>query len=135
MHTAERVLKFWDPENFDKKCGVATGEAQKIDRIMEKFAERYCRDNPHTFASADGAYLLAFALIMLNTDVHNPMADAQLAKPDFVGMCQTQVQVRCQPPLGTFLPAFYRFSRTDRVSEGIARLVELCGVGLGAAVT
>ena len=22
------------------------GEAQKIDRIMEKFAERYCKDNP-----------------------------------------------------------------------------------------
>ena len=25
------------------------GEAQKIDRIMEKFAERYCRDNPQAF--------------------------------------------------------------------------------------
>jgi Sec7-like guanine-nucleotide exchange factor len=25
------------------------GEAQKIDRIMEKFAEVYCRDNPHAF--------------------------------------------------------------------------------------
>lgn len=51
------------------------GEAQKIDRIMEKFAERYCRDNPSAFAAADGAYLLAFAIIMLNTDAHNPMAD------------------------------------------------------------
>ncbi len=51
------------------------GEAQKIDRIMEKFAERYCRDNPAVFPNADGAYLLAFAIIMLNTDAHNPMAD------------------------------------------------------------
>lgn len=51
------------------------GEAQKIDRIMEKFAERYCRDNPAAFACADAAYLLAFAIIMLNTDAHNPMAD------------------------------------------------------------
>ena len=25
------------------------GEAQKIDRIMEKFAERFCRDNPQAF--------------------------------------------------------------------------------------
>jgi hypothetical protein len=73
-------------------CRPVIGEAQKIDRIMEKFAERYCRDNPGAFGSADGAYLLAFALIMLNTDAHNPMADAQLGKPDFVGMCQTQVR-------------------------------------------
>jgi Sec7-like guanine-nucleotide exchange factor len=27
--------------------------------------------------AADGAYLLAFAIIMLNTDAHNPMADRQ----------------------------------------------------------
>lgn len=41
------------------------GEAQKIDRIMEKFAERYCLDNPGAFAAADGAYLLAFALVLI----------------------------------------------------------------------
>jgi hypothetical protein len=51
------------------------GEAQKIDRIVEKFAEAYCRDNPGAFATADGAYLLSFAIIMLNTDAHNPMAE------------------------------------------------------------
>ena len=69
----------------------AAGEAQKIDRIMEKFAERYCRDNPGAFRTADGAYLLAFALIMLNTDAHNPQADKKLALEDFVNMCQVQV--------------------------------------------
>lgn len=58
---------------------------------MEKFAERYCRDNPGAFRSADGAYLLAFALIMLNTDAHNPHADGSLGPADFVGMCQAQV--------------------------------------------
>ena len=30
------------------------GEAQKIDRIMEKFAERYCRDNPAAFKTGGG---------------------------------------------------------------------------------
>lgn len=58
---------------------------------MEKFAERYCRDNPGAFRTADGAYLLAFALIMLNTDAHNPQADKKLALEDFVNMCQVQV--------------------------------------------
>ena len=67
------------------------GEAQQIDRIMEKFAERFCRDNPGAFSNADGAYLLSFAIIMLNTDAHNPMADAHMSKDDFVMMCQTQV--------------------------------------------
>lgn len=41
---------------------------------MEKFAERYVRDNPGRFSNADGAYVLAFAIIMLNTDAHNPLA-------------------------------------------------------------
>ena len=68
------------------------GEAQQIDRIMEKFAERYCRDNPGAFGSADGAYLLSFAIIMLNTDAHNPMADAHMSRDDFVMMCQSQVR-------------------------------------------
>ena len=72
------------------RCNDA-GEAQKIDRIMEKFAERYCRDNQGIFSSADGPYLLAFALIMLNTDAHNPRADKKLSCEDFVTMCQAQV--------------------------------------------
>lgn len=109
------------------------GEAQKIDRLMEKFAARYIvcnpgrcgaslhpplltlpllaavppaascvrakrrryppaartqartHTNPHTrplpcprsFKSADVAYVLAYSVIMLNTDAHNPQARAQ----------------------------------------------------------
>lgn len=60
------------------------GEAQKIDRIMEKFAERYCRDNPGLFESADAAYVLAYAVIMLNTDAHNPMVWPKMTKADFI---------------------------------------------------
>ncbi len=75
-----------------------TGEAQKIERIMEKFAERYCRDNPGQFRTADGAYVLSFALIMLNTDAHNPQADKKLSQTDFVDMCQDQVQMAFSPP-------------------------------------
>jgi brefeldin A-inhibited guanine nucleotide-exchange protein len=47
------------------------GEAQKIDRLMEKFADRYCDGNPTIFAKADTAYTLAFSVIMLNTDQHS----------------------------------------------------------------
>ncbi|KAL3650082.1 Brefeldin A-inhibited guanine nucleotide-exchange protein 5 [Castilleja foliolosa] len=62
------------------------GEAQKIDRIMEKFAERYCADNPDLFKNADTAYVLAYAVIMLNTDAHNPMVWPKMSKSDFVRM-------------------------------------------------
>ncbi|GMH16314.1 hypothetical protein Nepgr_018155 [Nepenthes gracilis] len=60
------------------------GEAQKIDRIMEKFAERYCICNPNFFTSADTAYVLAYSVIMLNTDAHNNMVKDKMTKADFI---------------------------------------------------
>ncbi|XVF67104.1 hypothetical protein PTKIN_Ptkin10aG0093900 [Pterospermum kingtungense] len=60
------------------------GEAQKIDRIMEKFAERYCKCNPNSFTSADTAYVLAYSVIMLNTDAHNNMVKDKMTKSDFI---------------------------------------------------
>jgi len=62
------------------------GEAQKIDRIMEKFAERYTSQNPHVFPSADVAFILAFSIIMLNTDLHNPSIkdDRRMTKEGFI---------------------------------------------------
>nr|GEV84373.1 brefeldin A-inhibited guanine nucleotide-exchange protein 5 [Tanacetum cinerariifolium] len=73
------------------------GEAQKIDRIMEKFAERYCSDNPGLFQSADTAYVLAYAVIMLNTDAHNPMVWPKISKSDFVRMNGTNDPEECAP--------------------------------------
>ena len=60
------------------------GEAQKIDRLMEKFAERYVRCNQNSFKSADVAYVLAYSVIMLNTDAHNPMVKNKMSKEDFL---------------------------------------------------
>ena len=48
------------------------GEAQKIDRIMERFAEVYYQQNPGIFPNADTAFVLAYSVIMLNTSLHNP---------------------------------------------------------------
>lgn len=62
------------------------GEAQKIDRMMEKFAERFCLQNPSVFPSADTAFILSFSIIMLNTDLHNPSVreDKKMTKEDFI---------------------------------------------------
>lgn len=73
------------------------GEAQKIDRIMEKFAERYCADNPGLFKNADTAYVLAYAVILLNTDAHNPMVWPKMSKPDFIRMNAMSDAEECAP--------------------------------------
>jgi brefeldin A-inhibited guanine nucleotide-exchange protein len=41
-------------------------------RSTEVFAARYCQQNSHVFPSPDTAFVLAFSIIMLNTDLHNP---------------------------------------------------------------
>lgn len=51
------------------------GEAQKIERLMEVFSQRYCQCNVDMVArlrSPDTVFVLAFAIIMLNTDLHTP---------------------------------------------------------------
>ncbi|ORX43829.1 hypothetical protein BCR36DRAFT_360675 [Piromyces finnis] len=60
------------------------GEAQKIDRFMLKFAERYLKGNPQTFSSADTAYVLAYSVVMLNTDLHNDQVKNRMTKAEFV---------------------------------------------------
>ncbi|KAI0248451.1 hypothetical protein BJV78DRAFT_1235950 [Lactifluus subvellereus] len=61
------------------------GEAQKIDRYMLKFAERYIECNTQTpFANADAAYVLSYSTIMLNTDAHNPQVKHRMTKADFI---------------------------------------------------
>ncbi|KAJ9267197.1 hypothetical protein DTO195F2_430 [Paecilomyces variotii] len=61
------------------------GEAQKIDRFMLKFAERYVSGNPNAFANADTAYVLAYSVIMLNTDQHSKkLKGRRMTKDDFI---------------------------------------------------
>ncbi|SPO01475.1 related to SEC7, component of non-clathrin vesicle coat [Cephalotrichum gorgonifer] len=60
------------------------GEAQKIDRFMLKFANRYVMGNPNAFANADTAYVLAYSVILLNTDLHSSKIARRMSKPDFI---------------------------------------------------
>lgn len=62
------------------------GEAQKIDRLMEKFASRFCDCNPNItlFPSADTVYVLAFSVIMLTTDLHSPQIKHKMTKEQYI---------------------------------------------------
>jgi Sec7-like guanine-nucleotide exchange factor len=49
------------------------GEAQKIERVMEAFAEAYFEQpsaSPRAFASRDAVFVFAFSVVMLHTDAH-----------------------------------------------------------------
>jgi Sec7-like guanine-nucleotide exchange factor len=51
------------------------GEAQKIERLVEVFSGRYCQCNRELVAklhASDTIFILAFAIILLNTDLHTP---------------------------------------------------------------
>lgn len=62
------------------------GEAQKIDRMMEKFAQRYCALNEGVFSNSDCCYVLSFATIMLNTNHHNPAVKDKQTTEQFINM-------------------------------------------------
>jgi len=89
MHKFVDAMDFYDLPFVDAirkflQAFRLPGESQKIDRLMEKFADRYCDNNPTVFANADTAYTLAFSVIMLNTDQHSSQIKNRMEKSDFI---------------------------------------------------
>ncbi|GMI67421.1 ENDOPLASMIC RETICULUM MORPHOLOGY 1, GNOM-like 1 [Hibiscus trionum] len=60
------------------------GESQKIQRVLEAFAERYYEQSPHILCDKDAALLLSYSLIMLNTDQHNAQVKKKMTEEDFI---------------------------------------------------
>jgi len=87
-------LAFDDAIRFFLSGFRLPGEAQKIDRIMEKFAERFTTQNADIFPVADAAFILAFSVILLNTDLHNPSIkeERRMTREGFIrnnrGICE-----------------------------------------------
>ncbi|KAF8329795.1 uncharacterized protein EI90DRAFT_3062037 [Cantharellus anzutake] len=59
------------------------GEAQQISRITETFASIYFATEPAEIQSEDAVYVLAYAVIMLNTDQHSPNIRKRMTEEDF----------------------------------------------------
>ncbi|XP_041035586.1 IQ motif and SEC7 domain-containing protein 2-like isoform X2 [Carcharodon carcharias] len=65
------------------------GEAQKVERLIESFSQRYCICNPalvRQFHNPDTIFILAFAIILLNTDMYSPNVkpERKMKLDDFV---------------------------------------------------
>lgn len=53
---------------------------------MERFAHRYCELNPAIFKNPDTCFVLSFAIIMLNTSLHNPAVKDKQTIEQFIAM-------------------------------------------------
>ncbi|XP_035239256.1 IQ motif and SEC7 domain-containing protein 1-like isoform X2 [Anguilla rostrata] len=65
------------------------GEAQKVERLIEAFSQRYCMCNPgvvRQFRNPDTIFILAFAIILLNTDMYSPNVkpERKMKQQDFI---------------------------------------------------
>ncbi|CAD0056306.1 unnamed protein product [Aureobasidium pullulans] len=76
----------------------ALRESQLIERIVTVFAEKYCdKTNPEGIADKDAVYVLTYAIIMLNTDQHNPnMKQARMAdfEPEYLQGIYDSIKTR-----------------------------------------
>ncbi|KAK3058919.1 hypothetical protein LTR09_000484 [Extremus antarcticus] len=59
-------------------------ETQQVDRVLQAFADRYHECNPGIFVSSDFAYIVAFSLMMLHTDVYNKNNKRKMQKQDYL---------------------------------------------------
>ncbi|XP_077081179.1 IQ motif and SEC7 domain-containing protein 1-like isoform X5 [Siphateles boraxobius] len=65
------------------------GEAQKVERLIEAYSQRYCicnADVVRQFRNPDTIFILAFAIILLNTDMYSPNVklERKMKLEDFV---------------------------------------------------
>uniref|UniRef100_A0A7S3ZII8 SEC7 domain-containing protein n=1 Tax=Lotharella globosa TaxID=91324 RepID=A0A7S3ZII8_9EUKA len=85
-----RGMEFDEALRYFLKGFRLPGEGQKIDRMVVKFADQYTLGNPYSnggkFRTADGAYVLAYATIMLHTDLHNPGVKNKMSKEQFISI-------------------------------------------------
>ncbi|KAL6061730.1 GDP/GTP exchange factor for ARF [Balamuthia mandrillaris] len=64
---------------------MLTGEAQQISRILETFSARWFAVNPsHPCADVDAAYILCYAVVLLNVDLHNDLVQQKMRFREFV---------------------------------------------------
>ncbi|KAG7086681.1 hypothetical protein E1B28_002619 [Marasmius oreades] len=59
------------------------GESQQIDRITYTFASKFFAAGPAEIKSEDAVYVVAFSIILLNTDLHNPQVRKRMTIEDY----------------------------------------------------
>lgn len=83
LHSFCKLLNFKNME-FDKALRLLLskfrlpGEAQQIERVIWEFALAFYETNSDLYDNADELFPLAYAIIMLGTDAHNPKQEKKM---------------------------------------------------------
>ena len=92
------------------------GEAPLIERIVTEFAEQYFEGwTPQGVADADSLYVLTYAIILLNTDQHNPNVknEARMKLEDFTRNLKGTNNGKDYDP--AYLEAIYESIKTNEI--------------------
>jgi hypothetical protein len=68
-----------------------TGESQQIGRVMDTITQLYFRHQEEAsriLKSSDATYTFANAILILNTDLHNPKNEEKISEENFIKMCR-----------------------------------------------
>jgi hypothetical protein len=106
------------------------GESQKIDRIMQAFANHYFTQNQGPalpLISSDAAHVLSFAIIMLNTDQHHDQVKHRMTLAEFINNNRGLNDGKDLPP--DYLRGIY-----ERIRQSEIRLTDDHGVAALDAV-
>ncbi|KAG4305478.1 hypothetical protein PORY_001034 [Pneumocystis oryctolagi] len=60
------------------------GESQQIERILEKFSNKYYETNSIEIETADAAFVLAYSITMLNVDLHNTQVKKRMTIDEYM---------------------------------------------------
>ena len=78
---------------------------------------RYCDQNPGIFPNTDLAYTLVFAMIMLNTSLHNPRVDRKMTAEDFIYNFRNADEEAALPD--KLLEAMYKSLKDEKLEMGV----------------
>lgn len=100
---------------------LSPARTRRRSRIMEVFAAQFLAHNPGTGLEHDTCFVLAFALIMLNTDHHNPAIKNKMTKEEFIrnnlrigdDLKPQFLDVRCLPPIRADPLFAHRYNSAD----------------------
>ena len=81
-------------------------EGEQIDRIIQFFAQAYSLQNT-CFSSTDAIYIISYALIMLNTDLHNEKMKRKMRKQEFIARIREFPELDCNEISDAELAAIY----------------------------
>ncbi|KAH0787535.1 Sec7 domain containing protein [Histomonas meleagridis] len=87
------------------------GESQRIDQFVQTFSNCYFTVNPHTYSNPEIPYILSFALIMLNSDLHNPNVQHRMTCQQFINNIKNSYKIMnevCDEDLTTMYDSLKR---------------------------